>query len=103
MSTCMVLLVFVNTERGKTAKRDSGGIVVYFKEDVVKGVQEIRWNYDDGICLKFDKFVFGWERDIYLLCVYMGSNTSTREGVNIDMNCYDMLEEQLSVMSKKGG
>ena len=51
---------------------------MYIKEDVVKGVQEIKWNYDDGICLKLDREVFGWERDIYLLCVYMGSNTSTR-------------------------
>ena len=55
-------------KRKKTAKRDSGGLVVYFKEYVVKGVQEIRWNYDDGICPKH-KFVFGWERDIYLLYV----------------------------------
>ena len=91
-------------KRKKRAKRDSGGLVVYFKENIANGVHEEKWDdFEDGLCFRLDKDIFGWEEDIYLFCVYMRPNASTREGVNIDMNCYDMLEDQLARMSQKGG
>ena len=57
--------------RRARATRDSGGLVCYIKEFLAKGVQEINWENENGMCLKFDKNVFGWKEDIYFVCVYM--------------------------------
>ena len=90
-------------KRKRTAKRDSGGIVVYFREDIAKGVHEEEWDNEDAMCFRLDRQVFGWSEDMFLLCVYMRPSTSTREGMNLDMNCYDLLEEQLAKVSERGG
>ena len=56
--------------RKRNAKRDSGGLVCYFREKVAHGVKELKWDdYEDGLCFKLDKNVFGWENDVILLFV----------------------------------
>ena len=52
----------------KNARRDSGGLVCYFRKNVAKGVSEIKWLFEDGMCFKLDKDYFGWERDV-IQCV----------------------------------
>ena len=88
--------------RRARATRDSGGLVCYIKEFLAKGVQEINWENENGMCLKFDKNVFGWKEDIYFVCVYMTDNKSTREDLNNGMNCYDLLLEQVANVSDLG-
>ena len=57
--------------RKKNAKRDSGGLVCYFKKGVAEGVQELKWDeYEDGMIFKLDKDYFSWENDVFLLFVY---------------------------------
>ena len=90
-------------KRRENAKRDSGGLVVYFKEHMNKGVKELEWDNEDGMCFKLDKNVFGWKEDVYLLTVYMRPSNSTRECVNEDIDCYEKLEEQLARVSYLGG
>ena len=90
-------------KRKKGAKRDSGGIVCYFRNKYVKGVSVVDWSFNDGICFKLDKHVFNMKNDLFLLCVYMRSSTSTREDVNDGANCYDELCDQVSRVSKHGG
>ena len=47
------------------AKRDSGGICVYIRNTLESGVSEEEWNFEDGVCLKFDKNFFGWEKNVF--------------------------------------
>ena len=35
--------------RKKCVRRDSGGLVCYFRKQVAEGVSEIEWQYEDGI------------------------------------------------------
>ena len=84
-------------------KRYSGGIVVYIRNEMVKGVKVEEWAYEDGICLVLSKDVLGFAEDMFLLCVYMRSKESTREGMNVDLNCYDLLEEQIARVRDQGG
>ena len=84
------------------ARRESGGLVTYFKKSVVKGVHEEVWDNEDGMCFRLDKGFFGWDQDVFLLCVYMRSSVSTREDVNVDINCYELLLDQIACVSDRG-
>ena len=89
--------------RKKNAKRDSGGLVCYFKKGVAEGVQELKWDeYEDGMIFKLDKDYFSWENDVFLLFVYMRSVDSSRENINVGLNCYDIVTEKLASVSDLG-
>ena len=83
-------------KRKRFAKRDSGGLSVYFRKEFIAGVEEIEWVFEDGLLFKLKGSFFGWTEDIYLFCVYMRSDRSTRENINDGINCYDELMEQLT-------
>ena len=87
---------FKNRKRKKAAKRDSGGLCVYFREGVKEGVEEIFWDFEDGMLFRLDKGFFGWEKDAFLMCVYMRSNLSTRENINDGLGCYDRIAEKMT-------
>ena len=52
----------------RKARRASGGVAVYIKETIAKGVQIVRNHHDTLIWLKLDKF----RRCLYLWCIFMG-------------------------------
>ena len=90
--------------RRARAIRDSGGLICYFKNHLARGVTEIPWeNFEDGMCFKLDKNYFGWNEDVYLLCVYMMDSRSTRQDINAGVNCYDVLLEKIACVSDLGG
>ena len=86
----------------KNARRDSGGLVCYFRKNVAKGVSEMKWLFEDGMCFKLDKDYFGWERDVILLFVYMRARDSTREDMNVGLNCYDIVTDKLASIKDIG-
>ena len=90
-------------KRRKNARRDSGGLVVYVREKFVNGIHEEEWNNEDGLCFRLDKSFFGWEEDVFAVCVYMRPSGSSRDCVNVDVDCYDILEEQLAHLCDRGG
>ena len=58
-------------ERRKNTKRESGGLVVYVKENIKNGVHEEKWNNEDGMCFRLDGAFFWLERRyIYFMFVY---------------------------------
>ena len=84
------------------ARRESGGLVCYFRESIFRGIHEEKWSFEDGLCFRLDKTWFGWDKDIFLLCVYMRSNESTREDMNDDIDCYEILLDQIASVSERG-
>ena len=50
--------------RKQNARRDSGGICIFIKPNISKGISPVKWNeFEDGIVLKLDKFYFGFSQD----------------------------------------
>ena len=47
---------------------------------------------------KLKKDFFGWEKDAYIVCVYMRNNQSTRESINDGPNCYDIVLDKMSTI-----
>ena len=86
--------------RVKNAKRDSGGLVVYFKEHIVKGAKEIEWDFED--VLNYAKGFFGWNQDLYMHFVYLKPVSSTRENINVGVDGFEKLFEQISKFSSEG-
>ena len=106
MNSCIDVDDFVvfskHRRRKKCARRDSGGLVCYFRKQVAGGVSEIEWQYEDGMCFKLDKDFFGWEDDVFMLCVYMRASNSTREDMAEGLNCYDIVTEKLASVCNLG-
>ena len=57
--------------RKKHARRDSGGVCIFLKSRIAKGITVVDWNdFEDGIILKLEKDYFNFAQDIYLFSIY---------------------------------
>ena len=70
----------------QAAKRNSGGLVCYFKKEIIGGISVIPWGFEDGFYFNFNKDFFGWEEDLFFIFAYMKPSTSSRETINIDVD-----------------
>ena len=69
--------------RCKKAKRDSGGLCIFLKNNIAKGVHIIPWDeFEDGLVLKLDKDFFRFDDNIFLLCVYIRQHNSSINSIN---------------------
>ena len=85
------------------AKRYSGGLCIFVKKNISKGVAEICWeNFEDGTVLKLDKTFFGFEEDLFLICTYMKPKSSSRRKVDPDSEPYDKLLDKIAELSPLG-
>ncbi|CAC5411506.1 unnamed protein product [Mytilus coruscus] len=100
-STNIINFSYVQKSRKKKLrpKRYSGGIIVYYKSTLYKGISEVLnvTKSDNRLWLKLDKFFFGLKKDIYLCACYIPPLTSTY--FNDD---FILLENEISKMSSKG-
>ena len=68
---------FYRKFRHPLAPRESGGIGLYIRKSLKRGIKVIR-NKDDIVCtLKLDKTVFGMQWDVFLSLAYIVPKTST--------------------------
>jgi exonuclease III len=70
----------------RRAKRSSGGIIIYIKDTIRKGVSLVRNDLDCIVWLKLDKTYFKNDSDIYLAVIYIPPENSV---------VHDMYEEDL--------
>ena len=88
--------------RRKKAKRDSGGLVCYLKNDIYKGVNNIDWDYEDGMVLNFNKVFFGYRDNIYVIVPYIKPESSSRNLINDDIDTFDKISDKVAELSTKG-
>lgn len=62
--------------QNKPAKRASGGIIIYIKNNIQKGVKLIKNEVDCIIWLKLEKYFFHINEDIYLCISYIPPENS---------------------------
>lgn len=85
----------------KNAKRNSGGIVVYVKNEICGGITVVRNHYDSIIWLKIDKNFFKLKNDIYLCGLYFWSDDSPINNI-IDTNLFDVLSDDIFYFESLG-
>ncbi|MCG8113230.1 MAG: endonuclease/exonuclease/phosphatase family protein, partial [Candidatus Thiodiazotropha taylori] len=85
----------------KRAKRASGGIIIYVRENIHKGVKMIKNELDCIVWLKLDKQFFGLKDDIYLGISYIVPENSTIHAM-YDTDLFSTLEADIMLYSSKG-
>ena len=86
----------------KKAKRSSGGLEVYIRENLIKGVSVLNWDFEDGLNLKFDSDFFGWEQALFLFFAYFKPKNSSRADLDNDNNCFNILMNQIAKVDEGG-
>jgi len=87
--------------RHRKARRNSGGIVVYVRNEYKNGITLVRKNYDTMVWFKFDKTFFNIEEDNYFVVVYLWSDNSPIVNV-IDADLFICLHSDIEHFSSKG-
>ena len=85
----------------RRAKRAGGGVIIYVKEEIHKGVKLINNELDCIVWLKLDRYIFGLNEDIYLGVTYIVPENSPIHAV-YDIDLFDRLEEDIMLYSTKG-
>ena len=80
--------------KSKKARRNSGGIVVYVRDYVSRGVKIISNRFDTLIWLKLEKSFFDIDDDIYLCGTYLWPDESPAAKY-YNVNLFDVLQEDI--------
>ena len=83
-------------KRKKNAKRDSGGLVVYIKEDIWDGVKYINFDFEDGILFSLCKSFFNLNRDILVYAIYLKPGNSSRASTQTTIDPFDIIINKIA-------
>lgn len=87
------------SEKDSYSKRNSGGVAVYVKLDLIDFVSLYSTDSDDILWLKIDGSVFDLHNDIFLCLCYVVPKGSSREAFILS-NIYDrVLNEMVKINS----
>ena len=88
--------------RRKKGKRDSGGITCFFAKAIWKGVENVEWNFEDGLIFKLNKDFFGWADNIFTVFTYMKPAKSQRNVLDAGTDEYERLYDKIAELSEEG-
>ncbi|CAG2194702.1 unnamed protein product [Mytilus edulis] len=85
--------------KANKAKRNSGGIIVYYKKKFEKGITYLKnvTKSQNRLWMKLDKSFFGLQDDLYICGIYIPPKNSPHYN-----NEYEGLESEISFLSSKG-
>jgi len=87
-------------KKKRKAKRNSGGIIIYCRSNIVKGLSKIASSSNDILWLKFDSLFFGFPNDLYLCVSYLVPESSPyAQGVDILQNLTDEVDHYAAMGS----
>ena len=83
----------------KKSRRHSGGIIVYYKKTISRGVTYVNYGSksENRLGLKLDKSFFNFEHDLYVCAVYIPHVIA----VHYD-NDFALLENEVSIFANQG-
>ena len=87
-------LNFYRKFQNRRAKRSSGGVAVFIKNEIANGVTVVKTVHDSIIWLKLDKVFFNLKEDIYLAGAYVWVENSPAYNV-INCDFFQILQEDL--------
>lgn len=83
------------TLRKRNAKRDSGGIIAYIRDELVTDTTLFMLDNDDLIWLRFDGDLFNLTDDLFLCLCYNVPIGSSRQGLLDSVDIFDRLSDQV--------
>ena len=94
-------IVAKTRKKDKKARRNSGGVSIYAKSFISKGITKLKTNHSDVCWIKLERHFFGLQRDIYLAIIYLSPESASCSANNIEM-FYSNLLEGIVEYSKTG-
>ena len=89
--------------RSQEPSRARGGLGVFIKHSVSKGVHVVDKSNCEYIWLKLSKHFFGFDNDIYMCFVYIPpANSSYAIRTDLNNDIFDNIEKSISEFSKRG-
>ncbi|CAG2248495.1 unnamed protein product [Mytilus edulis] len=61
----------------KKVRRNSGGICVFAKSSIAKGIKKLPKNHPDILWIKLDSLFFKFDKDVYIATVYISPENSS--------------------------
>lgn len=92
---------FARNFQNKKAKRGSGGIAVYVKQSITKGISIFKSYHDAIVWLKLDKLFFNLDEDIFLASVYIWPEQSPMYNI-LNVNLFDILQNDINFFQSNG-
>jgi exonuclease III len=92
---------FYRKFRHRNAKRNSGGIVIYVRNEIKGGLSIVKNWHDTIVWIKLDRDFFGTVEDIYIAGVYMWSDVSPISNI-IDDDLFERLQNDIFLFESKG-
>ena len=86
-------------KKHRKAKRNSGGILVYCKQEISGGISKISTSHSDIMWLKLDRSYFGLDQDIYMCMAYIIPETSPHRD---DFDIFEELNKDIEIYSSRG-
>ena len=77
------------------AKRNSGGIIAYIRNELVTDKTLFLQDCDDILWLKLDGHLFNLSDDVFLSLIYNVPEGSSRQGLMDNMNLFDRLSDHM--------
>ena len=79
----------------RNAKRDSGGICIIIKNDVLNYFENVDWSFEDGFILKSKCPCTANGKFLYCIFVYLKPSNSSRNELVTDLDDFDVLSEKI--------
>ena len=88
-------------KKNKFARRASGGVCVFIKNNIWKGIRKFKSTNNDCMWLKLSKTFFNLDYDIYVCCCYLPpSNSKVVVQANVDL--HQILQQEIMQYQSKG-
>lgn len=97
-----VRISYNNRIKHPKARRNSGGVIMYAKNCISKGVTKQESNHKDIIWAKLDKSFFNLKKDIFLGIIYFSPEYSLNESIDDIDERYAQLLRDIEKFSKLG-
>ena len=89
-------------KKSKKAKRNSGGICVFIKKDLIKYLEPINWDFEDGLIIRTKDIISCYNKFIYFVFVYMRPAMSTRNQFLDTYDSFDKLNDKIAELKNEG-
>lgn len=104
--SCPIIPGFSNfrSERKRKckARRNSGGIIVYFRQNLGRGIKKISNPSTDILWIKLEHEFFGLEKDIFLCTAYVSPYNSSHKPNAEGDDKFDIIRKDLDLYSTLG-
>lgn len=92
---------FYRKFQNRNAKRCNGGVVLYYKEHLKKGIEIIRTPYDTVIWLKLDRLFFHFDKDVYICGTYIWCEDSPAYNI-ATVDLFDTIQNDIHDFEELG-